>query len=94
MFRIIKGIELLKYPPDFPQKKFYRTKKKVHIDIYKQFEELINESNEREIDRKQKLPDQHLGFCILSFDLAHIKTTGLFVVNIGHGTKVIRRLDN
>ena len=42
---------------------------------------------------KQKLPDQYLGFCILPLDLAHIVTSGRFVVNISHNPKIIKRWD-
>ena len=43
--------------------------------------------------RKQKLPNHHLRFCILPFDLAHIKTTRRFVVNIGHLPKIRNQYD-
>jgi len=38
---------------------------------------------------KQKFPHQHLGFCILPFDPAHIIASGCFVVDIGHHPKII-----
>ena len=39
---------------------------------------------------KKKPPHHHLWFCILPPDPAHIVTARLFVVHIGHETKVIR----
>ena len=42
---------------------------------------------------KQKSPDQHLGFCILPPDAAHVITSGLFVMHICHIPKVIRKRD-
>jgi hypothetical protein len=39
---------------------------------------------------KKKPPHHHLGLGILPPDAAHIKTAGLFIMYIGHGSKVMR----